>query len=350
MKKTIFLKGEGCFACPIQCKRAVQGIEPYLTDPSYGGPEYETIAAFGSLCRVNNISTVALANQLCNAYGLDTISTGATIAFAMECYEKGALTKSETGCLDLRFGNAATVIKLVGMIAQREGLGDVLAEGVKRASSKFGKGSEKYALHVKGKEIPMHEPRGKTGLALQYALSPSGADHMQAAHDASFERNVEEFKSLGISETIDRLSLGPKKVKLYKHLNLWWSLLDCMCVCKFVFVTHPVGLFRINHLVDIVNAATGWDMSLSELMTVAERSVNMARIFNLREGLTHVDDWLPERFFEPLESGPREGAKISKNELRRAIRLYYEMMGWDRKTGIPKPAKLLELGLPTTNV
>jgi len=345
MKSTTVINSEGCFACPIRCKRMVKGLEPYVTDPSYGGPEYETIAAFGSLCAVNDISAVALANQLCNAYGLDTISTGCVIAFAMECYENEVLTKDDTNGLELRFGNINAMVKLVEMIAKREGLGGVLAEGVKRASEKIGKGAERYALHVKGKEIPMHEPRGKTGLALQYALSPSGADHLQSAHDPSFEKSVEEIKPLGILETVNRLSLGPEKVRLFKYLHLWWSLLDCVCACKFVFVPHPVGVFEINHLVDIVNAVTGWDTSLLELTLAAERSLNLARIFNLREGFTKADDWLPDRFFEPLKSGPREGAKISKNDLKKAIELFYEMMNWDGKTGTPKSAKLHELGL-----
>lgn len=344
MRDKIVVDNEGCFACPIQCKRLVKGIEPYQTDPSYGGPEYETIASFGSLCGVSNISAVAFANQMCNAYGLDTISTGASVAFAMECYENGILTINETGGLELKFGNADAMVKLVELIAERRGLGDVLAEGVKKASQKIGRGSEKYALHVKGKEIPMHEPRGKTGLALQYALSPSGADHLQAGHDPSFEKNVDEIKPLGILNTVDRLDLGYEKVRLFKYLNLWWSLLDCLCICKFTFAPHPVGVFKIPQIVEIVNAVTGWNTSLYELMLVAERSINMARVFNLREGFTSEDDWLPERFFEPLEKGPREGAKISKNSLKEAIALYYRMMGWDEK-GTPEPAKLYELGL-----
>jgi aldehyde:ferredoxin oxidoreductase len=345
MKNTITVDAEGCLACPIRCKRIVRAAEPYVTDPAYGGPEYETVAAFGSLCGVSDINAVAFANQLCNSHGLDTISTGCVIAFAMECFENNILTREETSGLELRFGNADAMVKLVEMIAKREGLGDVLAEGVMRASNKIGRGAERYALHVKGKEIPMHEPRGKTGLALQYALSPSGADHLQAAHDPSFERTVENVKSLGILETADRLSLGPEKVKLFKYLHLWWSLLDCLCTCKFIFIPHSVGVFKINHMVEIVNAVSGWETSLLELMMAAERSLNLARIFNLREGFTTADDWLPERFFEPLKSGPREGAKISKEELKKAIELFYGMMNWNKKTGTPNSTKLQELEL-----
>jgi aldehyde:ferredoxin oxidoreductase len=275
---------------------------------------------------------------------MDTISAGCTIAFAMECFENGVLTKDETSHIDLRFGNTEAMVKLVDMIAKREGLGDILAEGVMRASQRIGKGSEKYAMHVKGKEVPMHEPRGKTGLALQYTLSPSGADHMQAAHDPVFQANVENIKPLGIIEPVDRLSLGPDKVRLFKYLQLWWNLLDCLCVCKFVIAPHGAGVFKINHLVDIVNAVTGWNTSLLELMMASDRSISLAREFNLREGFTKEDDRLPMRFYEPLEFGPRKGARISERDLNEAISIYYGMMGWDR-TGKPETVKLQELSL-----
>ena len=344
MKDTILIGTEGCYACSIRCKRVVKGKPPYETDPNYGGPEYETIAAFGSLCEVSDLNAISYANQLCNAYGMDTISAGCTIAFAMECFENGVLTKDETNHIDLRFGNTEAMVKLVDMIAKREGLGDILAEGVMRASQRIGKGSEKYAMHVKGKEVPMHEPRGKTGLALQYTLSPSGADHMQAAHDPVFQANVENIKPLGIIEPVDRLSLGPDKVRLFKYLQLWWNLLDCLCVCKFVIAPHGAGVFKINHLVDIVNAVTGWNTSLLELIMASDRSISLAREFNLREGFTKEDDQLPMRFYEPLEFGPRKGARISERNLNEAISIYYGMMGWDR-TGKPETVKLQELSL-----
>ena len=344
MKDTILIGTEGCYACSIRCKRVVKGKPPYETDPNYGGPEYETIAAFGSLCEVSDLNAISYANQLCNAYGMDTISAGCTIAFAMECFENGVLTKDETSHIDLRFGNTEAMVKLVDMIAKREGLGDILAEGVMRASQRIGKGSEKYAMHVKGKEDPMHEPRGKTGLALQYTLSPSGADHMQAAHDPVFQANVENIKPLGIIEPVDRLSLGPDKVRLFKYLQLWWNLLDCLCVCKFVIAPHGAGVFKINHLVDIVNAVTGWNTSLLELIMASDRSISLAREFNLREGFTKEDDRLPMRFYEPLEFGPRKGARISERNLNEAISIYYGMMGWD-KTGKPETVKRQELSL-----
>jgi aldehyde:ferredoxin oxidoreductase len=345
MKETILIKTEGCYACPIRCKRIVKGKPPYETDPDYGGPEYETIAAFGSLCCIDDINAIALANQMCNAYGLDTISTGCVIAFAMECYENGILTKNDTNELDLKFGNKEAMLKLIEMIAKREGIGDLLAEGVMRASKKIGKGSEKFALHVKGKEVPLHDPRGKTGVGLAYALSPSGADHMQHSHDPTFEKESEDFKPLGILKPINSLSLGPEKVRLFIYTHLWWSLFDCLGICKFPFIPHPNGFIKINQLIEIINAVTGWETSLWELMKVGERAINIARCFNIREGFTNNDDDLPERFFEEIKFGPSKGFKINKEEFYKAIKIYYEMMGWDKNTGIPTKAKLDELNI-----
>ncbi|MEM3406198.1 MAG: aldehyde ferredoxin oxidoreductase family protein [Nitrososphaerota archaeon] len=344
MNKKILINREGCFACPIRCKRVVKGKEPYVTDPDYGGPEYETVAAFGSLCYIDDINAIALANQMCNAYGLDTISTGCAIAFAMECYENGILTKDDVNGLDLKFGNKEAMLKLIEMIAKRENIGDILAEGVMRASKKIGKGSEKFALHVKGKEVPMHEPRGKVGLALQYALSLSGADHMQCAHDPIFETERKDLKMIGIEKTILRTDLGPDKVKVFYYSNLWWSLLDCLGICKFTFTPHSAGVLTPNDLVNIVNAVTNWDTSLWELIKCSERAINIARCFNIREGLTSKDDIIPDRFFEEMEFGSRRGQKISRSDFFNARDLYYDMAGWD-KEGKPRKAKLYELGL-----
>jgi len=183
MAKTILVQRGTCYGCFIHCKREVQVGEPYFVDPIYGGPEYETVAAFGSMCGISNLKAISKANQLCNAYGLDTISTGSLIAFTMECCEKGILTKEDTGGLDLRFGNVEAMMRLVEMIGKREGLGNVLAEGICPAVEKFGKGAEQSAVHVKGMPVPLHEPRGKVGVGLGYAVSATGPDHMEYPHD-----------------------------------------------------------------------------------------------------------------------------------------------------------------------
>jgi len=347
MKSTILTGTDGCYACPIRCKREVRAPEPYETNPSYGGPEYETIVAFGPLCEIADLGAVSKANELCNAYSLDTISAGSAIAFAMECYEDGILTKEDTGGLELRFGNADAMLQLLEMVAYRKGIGDLLAEGVKRASDKLGKGSSRFAMHVKGKELAMHDPRGKTGVGLGYALSPSGADHMQAAHDHAFAKPSRYVESLGIVEGIDPLSLDAEKVRMFVYAHLWWGLLDCLGVCKFIFIPHSAGVLTPHHLVDLVNASTGWETSLWSLMKSSERGLDLARCFNVREGFTRADDNLPQRLFDELKSGRQKGAKINEQDFQRALQLYYEMMGWNQD-GVPRATKLQELDLEWT--
>jgi aldehyde:ferredoxin oxidoreductase len=189
MKETILTGRESCYACPIRCKRQVRIEEGnFRVQPEYGGPEYETIGSFGSLCCIGDLKAISKAHELCQKYSLDTISTGTTIAFAMECYEKGLIDGKDTGGINLSFGNKEAMVTMIEKIARREGLGDILAEGVMRAAVKIGRGAKQYAQHVKGQELPLHEPRGKTGLGLAYALSPTGADHCEAAHDPIFEK------------------------------------------------------------------------------------------------------------------------------------------------------------------
>lgn len=345
MEETILAGREGCYACPVRCKRVVRVEGHFATDPRYGGPEYETIAAFGSLCKVNDINAIAKANELCNMHSLDTISTGAAIAFAMECHEKGLISKKDAGGIELKFGSKDAIVHLTEMIASREAMGNILAEGVARAARKIGGDAEKCALTVKGKEVPMHEPRGKTGVGLAYALSPIGADHLQAVHDPTFSKPSESLKPLGLTKPVDRLSLGAKKVRAFMYLQLWWGLFNMLDLCMFPFIPHPVGNFQAQHVTEIVNAATGWNTSIWELMKASERALNMARYFNLREGFKRSDDRLPERFFQPLASGPRTGANIPRDEFDSAVALYYAMMGWNLRTGAPTRAKLEELGL-----
>ncbi|HGJ64276.1 TPA: aldehyde ferredoxin oxidoreductase, partial [bacterium] len=188
MKETILVRRGTCYACSVACKREVKVDERgFHASPKYGGPEYETIGSLGSLCRVGDLPAIAMGNEICNKYAIDTISAGVAIAFAMECYENGILTKEDTGGIELNFGNAEAMVKMTEMIGKREGLGNILAEGVKKASEMIGKGSEKYAMHSKGQELPMHEPRGKRSLLYAYSISPTGADHMEAPHDITYE-------------------------------------------------------------------------------------------------------------------------------------------------------------------
>lgn len=343
MKETLHVGQRACFACSVACKRVVKVDEPFKVDPAYGGPEYESLAALGSCCGVTDLKAVVKANEICNAYGMDTISTGVSVAFAMECFENGILTKKDTGGIDLRFGNAEAMLKVVEMIAKREGLGDILAEGVKRAAERIGKGAERFAMHVKGKEVPMHEGRWKTGVGLGYAVSPTGADHVQMEHDPCFKEkgsNLDQLAPIGILEPVETLDLGPRKVRLFTYLQHWWSLGNCLDIC--LFTTAPARVWKIPQVVEMVNAVTGWDTTAWELMKVGERATTMARAFNVREGFTKDEDWLPERLFQPLGAGALKGTKLSKDVYGRAITTYYQMMGWD-ENGVPTRAKLEEL-------
>jgi len=349
LNKTILKGTKGCYACPIRCKRVVEVDEPNLkVDPAYGGPEYETIVSLGSLCGISDLKYIAKANELCNKYTMDTISTGMVIAFAMQCYEKGLLTKKDTGGIELTFGNKEAVLKMIEKIAHREGLGDLLSQGSYLAAQKIGKGAEKFIHQVKGQEIPMHDPRLKTGVGLQYALSDYGADHMKAAHDPFFKDKdsvgIKEMKELGILEPVSPTDIGEKKVTLFKLLDIYWTVFDILGVCDFGYVPRSVG--TMEELLEIICATTGWRTTWFELMQVGERSINMARIFNLREGFTSKNDTLPEVFFQDFKGGSLDGqGAIDKEDFQKAIKLRYELMGWNPDTGIPSTAKLIELGL-----
>jgi len=347
--KTILKGTKGCYACPIRCKRVAEVDEPgHKVDPAYGGPEYETIVSLGSLCGISDLKYIAKANELCNKYTMDTISTGMVIAFAMQCYQEGLLIKKDTGGIELTFGNKEAVLKMIEKIAHRERLGDLLSQGSYLAAQKIGKGAEKFIHQVKGQEIPMHDPRLKTGVGLQYALSDYGADHMKAAHDPFFKDQdsvgIKEMKGLGILEPVSPTDIREKKVALFKLLDIYWTVFDILGVCDFGYVPRSVG--TMEELLEIICAATGWRTTWFELMQVGERSINMARIFNHREGFTSKDDTLPEVFFQDFKGGPLNGKfAIHKEDFQKALRLRYELMGWDPDNGIPTPAKLIELGL-----
>ncbi len=339
MKEEIGLKMEACYACSIRCKKIVDIGEPWNVDPIYGGPEYESIGAFGSNCGINDLKAVCKANELCNKYSLDTISTGVSIGFAMECYENGILTDNDMNGIKLNFGNAEAMVQMVELIAKRQGIGDILAEGVKRAAEKIKNGSEKFAMHVKGQEIPMHEPRLKQGLGVGYAVSPTGAEHMANMHDPSIasERSIAVHTAIGILEPLKIDDIGIKKIRALVYYTNWRNLLNALLICYFV----PWDYVDIP---EIVRAVTGWYTSSWELMKVGERITTMARVFNTREGLTKDDDWLPERFFQPHTSGALSETVIKSDEFKNAISNYYKMMGWD-EDGIPTKSKLEELDI-----
>jgi aldehyde:ferredoxin oxidoreductase len=343
MRDSILVNRGTCYACAVACKREVEVKELGVT-PKFGGPEYESLAASGSLCGVSDLNALALVNQLYAQYVLDSISAGCAIAFAMECYEHGIITKEMTGGLELTWGNADAVIQLAHQIGRREGIGRLLGEGVRRAAEVLGKGAERFALHVKGQELPMHDPRGKKGLSLAYALSPTGADHMEAPHDplyAGFHPQGHPMGPLGLIEPLDPLTLDAKKVRAFFVTQQVWSSYNSVGMCDFVGA--PLNTLEMQPLIDYINGVTGWNMSLFELMKVGERNNTLARVFNCREGFTPADDVLPQRLHEGIGNGALKGSRVDPAEFLAARRTYYEMAGWDPETGRPTAAKLAEL-------
>jgi aldehyde:ferredoxin oxidoreductase len=343
MAETILVNRGTCYACAVACKREVAVPELDVT-PKYGGPEYESLAASGSLCGVGDLKALAKINQLLAQYVLDSISTGAVIAFAMECYEHGILTRLDTGGVELTWGNAAAVEQMTHLIGRREGIGRLLGEGVKRAAAALGRGAERFALHVKGQELPMHDPRGKKGLSLAYALSPTGADHMEAPHDPLYEGfhvQGHPLGPLGLIEPVKTLDLGPRKVRAFYLTQQVWSLYNSVGMCDFVGT--PLNALELEKLVGYVNSVTGWNMSLYEMLKVGERANTLMRLFNCREGFTPEDDVLPQRMHEGIGNGALKGERVDPEQFLAARRLYYEMAGWDPETGRPTAARLAEL-------
>ena len=341
---TIRVRMEGCAACNVRCKRVVEFDEPYKVTPELGGPEYETLGAFGSCCGISDLKAICRANQLCNLYSLDTITLGMTIAFAMECFENGILTLEDTGGIDLSWGNAESMLQIVELVARREGIGDLLAEGSRLAAQKLGRGAEEFAMQVKGLELPMHDPRVKAGMGIIYSVAAQGADHNVGPHDTAFTmENVafDHLRGMGALDPVSADDLSTGKVAITKAVHLYYLFCDSAPTCIFVPWT-------INNLVDLVRAATGWEYTVHEAMQLGERVSTLARVFNLREGITAEQDRLPKRFFSGTSEGALTDAGLDPEAMDVAIRRFYVLMGWDSETGIPTQAKLEELGIEWT--
>jgi aldehyde:ferredoxin oxidoreductase len=348
MSDTILKKRDTCYACVVRCKRVVETEwQGKKVDPQYGGPEYETLATLGSYCGIDDLAAISYANQLCNMYGMDTISCGATIGFAMDCFEQGLITPENTGGVELRFGNAEAMVQMVEEIALRQGFGDLLAEGTARAAQQIGHGAEALANVVKGHDLPAHMPEVKRSLALIYAVNPFGADHQSSEHDPSYEGDYESYQDrMAMLDLLDPqapYSLGPEKIRYALYTQWFYSLMDSINVCQFVW--GPAWqLYDPNQLVVMTRAVTGWDVSLWELMKVGERRLNMMRAFNAREGFTREHDVLPPKLARPRIGGPSDGLFVDPAELEKAKDTYYAMCGWDAQ-GVPTRGTLEELGL-----
>ena len=312
-------------------------------DLVYGGAEYEVMGAFGPSCDVSDNLAVLKANERANAYGLDAISTGMSIAFVMECFEKGVLTAADTGGIDYRWGDAAVMLRSVEMIAHRQGFGDVMAEGVNRMSRRFGPQTEPFNVTVKGQELPMHEPRSKVAMGLGYAVAPVGADHMMNSHDREFARPGGGLRRVNAAldppaEPVSWKVLNEEKMRIFTTEVNWRHFQDCALNCHFYDYEYP-------HLAQALSGVSGVDYGIHDILDVGARAQTLSRLFNLREGLTADDDVLPRRVMTAFEEGPLAGVGISDEDFSWARRRFYEMMGWDGQTGMPTRQCLEKLGL-----
>jgi aldehyde:ferredoxin oxidoreductase len=346
MASSILKQRDTCYACTVKCKRVVEVTDgPYRSDPRYGGPEYETLSTFGSYCGIDDLRAVATANQICNQYGMDTISCGATIAWAMDAFEQGLLTREDTGGLELRFGDAAMMVRLTEMIGKREGFGAVLGEGSARAAAQIGRGTEDLVVAVKGQEMPAHMPQVKRSLALIYAVNPFGADHQSHEHDPSWKDYPERMAEIGVTgEPEKNKVLNDRKVHFALQTQYAYSALDSVNMCQFVF--GPAWhLYSMGQLQEAVVAVTGWEVTVDELMQVGARRLNMLRAFNAREGIGREADVLPKKLQRALQGGRSDGILVTVEEVEQAKDQYYAMAGWDVASGTPTRARLEALDL-----
>lgn len=347
------VNGRGtCYACSVRCKRVVEAeFDGKPVEPQYGGPEFETLATFGAYCNVDDLPALAFASRLCNAYGADTISAGATVAFAMDCYEHGLVSPADAGGIEPRFGSAKAMLALLEqMLTRSTPLGDLLAEGSARAAARIGGGAEALAVTVKNLELPAHMPQAKRSLGLIYAVNPFGADHQSSEHDPFYEEGLlhrmygHRLEELGLAYPQSPQSLGVEKIRFALTTQHLFSALDSFGLCQFVF--GPAwALYSPNQMIDLVRLATGWDYTLEELMRLGERRLNMLRAFNVREGFDRSHDALPIKLFKEIRGGATDGMKLNREEIERAKDIYYDLCGWNVQTGNPTRAKLQELGL-----
>jgi aldehyde:ferredoxin oxidoreductase len=336
------LKSKACFACTIPCSRFLMIDDPRFPNLRMEGPEYEPLAGFTA--RVGNPDLVLGLKciDLANRYGLDAIALSEVIAWAMECHERGLLTPEEAGGLDLTWGNGETILALIHQVARREGFGDLLADGVRQASARLGRGSEEIALHGKGLELFQADVRTIKAYGLGNAVSSRGADHLRSEPWFEFCEDPEEgIRRYGIPETAFRLEVKGKGL-VVKHFEEMAAISDATGVCKNTY--NNMEVLDWEGTADLLQAATGWDVTGEEVRRVGERIVNLERLFIAREGITRQDDTLPKRFLEePLsEGGPSTGSVL---ELEPMLDEYYDARGWDGETGLPTSQRLTELGL-----
>lgn len=327
-----------CQACPLGCG-AMMNIENGCYQGTEGHrPEYETLSAFGSLLLHDDLDSIIAMNEMCNRAGIDTISTGGTLAFAIECFENGIVDEKATGGLKLGWGKSQEIAKLTEMIINRDGIGDILADGVKRAAEKIGKGSEKFAVHAGGQELPMHDPRLDQGFGIAYPCEPTPGRHTISSFMYGPVMGVDkQFPKIEkmLSQEQDKEA---KNVIWYTGGSLFMQLVNSSGLCQFGPLTSSLPL------VEYLNFATGWDLSADEYLTIGERILNLRKAFSIREGIRPDDTKLHYRAAgsPPLSKGPIKGITVDTDTLAKS---FYSLVGWDLETGGPTKEKLEALGI-----
>ncbi len=329
MAETILTGKRACYGCTVACGRVTSIQGPHAME-GIDGPEYETVAAFGSLLLSDDLPGAAYAGHLCNCYGLDIISTGCTIAFAYHLYEQGTISKDDTGGLELRWGDIEPALALIDQIAHRQGFGAILAEGARHLGRQYG--VEELAIQVNGLEVPMHDPRAFVGMGLVYATSPRGACHNKGD---MFRLDLGgAIYELGI-DVGDRFESSPEKALMTSKMQDWRTLQDSMIMCMF-------NNADVHLILDMLNAVTGWDLQMDELLPLGERAFNLKRLLNGKLGLTAANDRLPKLLLQPLTE---EEVETRVPDMGVLLPAYYQVRGWDPQTGMPTAEKVRELGL-----
>jgi aldehyde:ferredoxin oxidoreductase len=329
---------EHCHDCPVGCSQMKVARTGAYAGILSEGPDFETVYAFGPGVGIGEVDPIIAADRLSDEFGLDTISAGATISFAMELFEKGILTLKETDGIDLRFGNDEAMMKILRKMAFRDGIGDLLADGSLAAAKKIGKGTEKYAMQVKGLELPGYDVRGLKAHGLGYATSYTGADHCRGYA-------FQEVFGVPVPWEVDRFAVAGKGKLTIWNQDVRTSTLDCAPMCGFL-LDMAVPATACQNTAALMESVTGLVFTPEEVQQVGERVNTIAKAFNVREGFSRADDTLPERLMtEPLKGGASKGQYISQQDLDAMLDEYYSERGWDKKTGVPTRAKLRDLGL-----
>jgi aldehyde:ferredoxin oxidoreductase len=336
MRQTIWVRHYACYACPIHCGKDVRVEQGPHAGTVAHYPEYETTAGFGAMCLNDDLASIVTANDLCNRLGLDTISTASLIAFAMEAFERGHLTRGDTGGLDLHWGNAAAILALIPLIAERRGLGRMLSGGVARCAEELGQGSAEYAMHVKGLEMAFHDPRAFTSMAVSYATGNRGGCHLEGL-TYFLENGVVNGLSLGFDKPFE-LHGTENKAQIAVLMQNFMSAFNSLGLCKFLMR----GGVTPATMADWINLVTNWNVTSDEVMRAGARSFNLARLHNVRLGVSRKDDTLPPRLL--ASARPTGGAAGVIPDLGRLLSDYYSLRDWSEE-GIPTEAALRDLGL-----